>query len=213
MSACCCHAQSAGRFFSFFAQRSRKRYQRKGFEASQKQLIAGLEQASYGDASVLDIGCGVGHLHQTLLERGARSAIGIDLAPRMVAEARDWAKQRGLSERVSYIEGDFMARGDIDTADIALLDKVVCCYPDAHGLVEKSLAKTRHLYGLTYPRDRWFVRLGVGVMACLLWLLRSDFRSYVHDPVQIERWITDRGFRKRFEAQTAIWLTQVYEKS
>lgn len=213
MSTCCCHARSAGRFFSFFAQRSRKRYERKGFEASQKQLIAGLEQAAYRDATVLDIGCGVGHLHQTLLERGARSAVGIDLAPRMLAEARDWAERRGLSERVRYIEGDFMALGDIDTADIALLDKVVCCYPDAQGLVEKSLAKTKHVYGLTYPRDRWFVRLGVGVIACLLRLMRSDFRSYVHDPEQIERWITDRGFRKRFEGQTAIWLTQVYEKS
>jgi SAM-dependent methyltransferase len=213
MSTCCSHAQSAGRFFSFFARRSRKRYKRKGFEASQKQLIAGLEQAGYRGASVLDIGCGVGHLHQTLLEQGARAAVGIDLAPRMLAEARDWAKQRGLSDHVSYIEGDFMSLDGIDDADIVLLDKVVCCYPNAHGLVEKSLAKTKRIYGLTYPRDRWFVRLGVEVIACLLRLLRSDFRSYVHDPAQIERWITSKGFHKRFEAQTAIWSTQVYEKS
>jgi SAM-dependent methyltransferase len=213
MGACCCHAQSAGRFFSFFARRSRKRYKRKGFEASQKQLMAGLEQVGYRDATVLDIGCGVGHLHQTLLEQGARSAIGIDLAPKMLAEASDWAKQRGLSERVRYVEGDFMTVDDIGDADITLLDKVVCCYPDAQGLAGKSLAKTKHIYGLTYPRDRWFIRLGVEVMAWLLWLMRSEFRSYVHDPVQIERWIRDKGFQKRFEAQTAMWLTQVYEKS
>ena len=213
MGACCCHAQSAGRFFSFFARRSRKRYKRKGFEASQKQLMAGLEQVGYRDASVLDIGCGVGHLHQTLLEQGARSAIGIDLAPKMLAETGDWAKQRGLSECVRYVEGDFMTADDIGDADVTLLDKVVCCYPDAQGLVEKSLAKTKHIYGLTYPRDRWFIRLGVEVMPWLLWLMRSEFRSYVHDPVQIERWIRDKGFQKRFEAQTAMWLTQVYEKS
>jgi SAM-dependent methyltransferase len=213
MGACCCHAQSAGRFFSFFARRSRKRYKRKGFEASQRQLIAGLEQLGYRGATVLDIGCGVGYLHQTLLERGARSAIGIDLAPKMLAEAGDWAEQRGLSERVRYIEGDFMTLDGIDDADISLLDKVVCCYPDAQGLVEKSLARTKHIYGLTYPRDRWFIRLGVKAMAWLLWLMRSQFRSYVHDPVQIERWITEKGFHKRFEAQTAMWLTQVYEKS
>lgn len=213
MSTCCCHAQSARRFFSFFARRSRNRYKRRGFEASQKQLIEGLEQLGYRDATVLDIGCGVGHLHQTLLEKGARSAVGIDLAPKMLAEARDWAQQRGLSDRVRYIEGDFMALDDIDNTDVTLLDKVVCCYPDAQGLVEKSLAKTKRMYGLTYPRDRWFVRLGVGVIACLLRLMRSDFRSYVHDPAQIERSITDNGFRKRFESQTAVWLTQVYQKS
>jgi SAM-dependent methyltransferase len=213
MSTCCCHARSTGRFFSFFARRSRKRYKRKGFEASQKQLIVGLEQIGYRDASVLEIGCGVGHLHQTLLEQGAHSAIGIDLAPKMLAEARDSAKQRRLSERVHYIEGDFMTLDGIENADIVLLDKVVCCYPDARGLVEKSLAKTQRIYGLTYPRDRWFIRLGVEVMAYLLWLMRSEFRSYVHDPIQIERWITSKGFQKRFQEQTAVWLTQVYEKS
>ena len=211
MSTCCCHAQSAGRFFSFFARRSRKRFKRKGFEPSQKQLMEGLEQVGYREASVLDIGCGVGHLHQTLLEQGASAAVGIDLAPKMLSEAKDWADERGLGDRVNYIEGDFMTLDQrIDNVDICLLDKVVCCYPDAQGLVQKSLAKTKRVYGLTYPRDRWFIRLGAEVIACLLWLIRSDFRSYVHDPVQIERWISGDGFEKRFEDQTAAWLTQVY---
>ena len=211
MSTCCCHAQSAGRFFSFFARRSRKRFKRKGFEPSQKQLMAGLEQVGYREASVLDIGCGVGHLHLTLLEQGASAAVGIDLAPKMLSEAKDWADERGLGDRVNYVEGDFMTLDErIDNADICLLDKVVCCYPDAQGLVQKSLAKTKRVYGLTYPRDRWFIRLGIEAFACLLWLIRSDFRPYVHDPVQIARWISGDGFEKRFEDQTAAWLTQVY---
>jgi len=173
--------------------------------------MAGLEQLGYREASVLDIGCGVGHLHQTLLEQGASTAVGIDLAPKMLSEAKDWADERGLGDRVNYVEGDFMTLDKrIDNADICLLDKVVCCYPDAQGLVQKSLAKTKRVYGLTYPRDRWFIRLGAEVIACLLWLIRSDFRSYVHDPVQIERWISGDGFEKRFEDQTAAWLTQVY---
>ena len=211
MSTCCCHAQSARRFFSFFARRARKRFQRKGFEPSQKQLMAGLEQVGYREASVLDIGCGVGHLHQTLLEQGASAAVGIDLAPKMLSEAKDWADERGLCDRVNYVEGDFMTLDEpIDNADICLLDKVVCCYPDAQGLVQKSLAKTKRVYGLTIPRDRWFIRLAIEAVACLLWLIRSDFRSYVHDPVQIARWISDDGFEKRFEDQTAATLTQVY---
>ncbi len=58
--------------------------------------MAGLEQVGYREASVLDIGCGVGHLHQTLLEQGASAAVGIDLAPKMLSEAKDWADERGL---------------------------------------------------------------------------------------------------------------------
>ena len=211
MSTCCCHAQSAGRIFSFFARRARKRFKRKGFEPSQKQLMTGLEQVGYREASVLDIGCGVGPLHQSLLEQGASEAVGIDLAPTMLSEARIWADERGLGDRVNYVEGDFMTLDErIDNADICLLDKVVCCYPDAEGLIRKSLAKTKRVYGLTYPRDRWFTRLGTEAIAFLLWLIRSDFRPYVHDPVQIERWISGGGFEKRFEDQTAEWLTQVY---
>jgi len=84
--------------FSFFARRYRKRFTRKGFEPSQKQLLAGLRQAGYGGKMVLEIGSGVGHLHQTLLEQGAQSAVGIDLASSMVEEAEAWAVERGLSE-------------------------------------------------------------------------------------------------------------------
>jgi magnesium-protoporphyrin O-methyltransferase len=211
MSSCCCHTRSAGKFFSFFARRYRKRFKQKGFEPSQKQLMAGLEQVGYQQARVLEIGCGVGYLHQTLLQQGADIAVGIDLAPKMLSEAKDWADEKGLGDRVDYIEGDFMTLDErIDYADICLLDKVVCCYPDAQGLVQKSLAKTSRVYGLTYPRNRWFIRLATETMACLLWLIRSDFRSYVHDPVQIERWISSHGFEKRFEDQTTMWLSQVY---
>ena len=214
MSTCCCHAQSAGRFFSFFARRDRKRFKRKGLELTQKQLMAGLEQVGYREATVLDIGCGVGPIHQSMLERGASEAVGVDLAPAMLSEAKNWADERGLGDRVDYVEGDFMTLDErIDAADVSVLDKVVCCYPDAQELVRKSLTKTRRAYGLTYPRDRWFMRLGIGAAACLFWLIRSDFRPYVHDPIQIQRWISDGGFEKRFEDQTAGWLTQVYVRA
>ncbi len=63
----------------------------------------------------------------------------------------------------SIFEGDFMTLDErIDNADICLLDKVVCCYPDAQGLVQKSLAKTKQVYGLTYPRDRSAFRSQTG---------------------------------------------------
>lgn len=207
----CCHSQSASRIFSFFAHRSRRRFEKKGFEASQEQLLAGLQQVGFGGATLLEIGCGVGNLHQTLLERGAHTASGIDLAPAMLSEARDWADKRGLGGRVNYLEGDFVELDDkVAMADICLLDKVVCCYPDAQGLLRKATAKTRRAFALTYPRDRWFVELGVGAWNSLLWLIRSDFRTYVHEPARVESWIVGDGLEKCYEGRTAGWLTQVF---
>jgi magnesium-protoporphyrin O-methyltransferase len=213
MNCCCPHSNSANRFFSFFAGRYRKRFEKKGFEPSQKQLLEGLEQAGYQDAKILEIGSGVGHLHQTLLERGAESAVGVDLASKMIEEARHWAQERGLAEKTDYVEGDFMEiRDSLPDVEVTVLDKVVCCYPDADGLVHSSLAKTSRVYALTYPRDRWFVRAMMGLVALGMKIIRSDFRPYVHAPESIEKWITQAGFDKNYQNQNMVWLTQVYVK-
>ena len=214
MSCCCPHSNSANRFFSFFASRYRKRFEKKGFEPSQKQLLEGLQRAGYQDARILEIGSGVGHLHQTLLEQGANSAVGIDLASKMICEAQQWAKDRGLTDRTNYIEGDFMEISKaVKDADVTVLDKVVCCYPDADGLVHESLQKTNRVYALTYPRNRWYVRAVMGITAWVMEIMRSDFRSYVHDPVLIEKWIRDSGFDKVYQDNNLVWLTQVYLKT
>lgn len=213
MNCCCPHSNSANRFFSFFAGRYRKRFEKKGFEPSQKQLLEGLEQAGYQDAKILEIGSGVGHLHQTLLERGAESAVGVDLASKMIEEARHWAQERGLAEKTDYVEGDFMEIKDsLPDVEVTVLDKVVCCYPDADGLVHSSLAKTSRVYALTYPRDRWYVRAMMGLVALGMKIIRSDFRPYVHAPESIEKWITQAGFDKNYQNQNMVWLTQVYVK-
>ncbi len=211
MSCCCPHSRSAGRLFSVFARRYRKRFEKRGFEGSQHQLLEGLTRAGFQAASVLEIGSGVGHLQQTLLERGAATGVGVELAPRMIEEARRWADERGLAARTKYIEGDFMAlSATIDAAEVVVLDKVVCCYPDADGLVHRSLGKSTRVYALTYPRNVWYVRLAVAVGAALMKVIGSDFRPYVHDPQRIQEWIADDGLVPCYQAMTPVWLTQVY---
>lgn len=213
MTCCCPHSRSGGRLFSFFAGSYRRRFAKKGFEPSQKQLLAGLEQAGYQGASLLEIGSGVGHLHMHLLEQGAKSAIGIDLAESMITEAGKWAAERKLADRVEYLQGDFIEHvQDIEPADVCLLDKVVCCYPDANGLVNQSVAKTKRVYALTYPRYRWFIRFAMVFGAVILKLIGSSFRPYAHNPADIEQWITKAGFHKCYEAKTFIWLSQVYAR-
>ncbi len=213
MPCCCPHSRSAGKFFSLFAKSYRRRFNKKGFEASQQQLVNGLSKIKYNNKSLLEIGCGVGYLHQNLLERGAKSAIGIELADKMLSEAKDWARQRGLTEKTSYIEGDFIELVEtIPTVEIVIMDKVVCCYPDADALIHRSLEKCRDSIALTYPRNVWYTRLGTEIAAIIMKLLGSSFRPYVHDPMQIELWIIEQGFNKIIQEQTTLWLTQVYQK-
>ncbi len=213
MSCCCPHSKSGGRIFSFFARSYRRRFSKNGFEPSQVQLVAGLEQAGFANATLLEVGSGVGYMHQVLLEQGAKSAVGIDLAPDMLKEAQQWANEKGLADRVQYIQGDFIKLLDqVEPAEVTILDKVVCCYPHAELLINSSMAKTKCVYALTYPRSRWFIKVAIKIMAIGLKLIGSDFRAFVHDPDDIECWITEAGFKKTYQAQTFIWLTQIYTK-
>ena len=214
MSTCCPSNAAAGRFFSLFARRFSKRYAKKGLDGPQTRMLETLIQLGIKGCQILEIGCGVGYLHQNLLQRGAGSATGIELSERMIDEARAAAAARGLADRAQYHLGDFVALADdIEDTDITILDKVICCYPDAKALVTRSINKTRLAYAIIIPRKRWYVLMGYSILNSLLWLVRSLFRGYVHDPEKIEHWVTDQGFVKHSQSQNIIWLTQVYTKA
>jgi len=211
MSSCCLQNRDTGRFFGWFARRYRRRFDKKGFETSQTQLVQGIARNGFRDATLLEIGCGVGYLHQRLLQEGARSAVGVDLSGPMLAQARVAAAEQGLSERTRYLESDFVeVAARVDPADIVVLDKVICCYPDARGLVERSMAKAQRLYAFTIPR--WFVRAAMAIGTLCLRLIRCGFRGYVHDPTQIDQWLVNGGFERAYDNETFFWLTRVYRR-
>jgi len=213
MSTCCVQNRDTGRFFSWFAAGYRKRFARKGLEASQKQLMDGLMGSGLTHASLLEIGCGTGYLHQQLLRAGAATAVGVDLSTKMLEEARAQAREQGLADRTDYREGDFVELADALTpADVVILDKVICCYPDADALVQRSAQMARRLYAFTIPRDRWGVRFALFAGRVLLALIRCSFRSYVHDVAAIDRWLAHMGFARVFEECTFAWLTRVYAR-
>jgi magnesium-protoporphyrin O-methyltransferase len=211
MRCCCPHSLDAGRFFSRLARLQRRRYQRAGLDRSQRQLVEGLTQVGIQGVALLEIGSGVGYLHQHLLRAGAARATGIDLAERMIDEARTLAKSQGLETRTDYRVGDFVELADtFEPADVVILDKVICCYPDPETLVRKSTAKALRAYAYTIPRDRWYTRAGVALIAAFMRLTGSRFRPFVHDPERVAGAVTAAGFRKHYENRTLIWLTQVY---
>ncbi len=70
---------------------------------------------------VYDLGSGDGRLLFAALNRGAGRAVGVELDPERVHEARKIAKKKGLQDRVTFLETDVM---NVSLADAS----VILCY-------------------------------------------------------------------------------------
>ena len=77
-----------------------------------------------GTGTVLDVGCGWGELLLRVLGRAASAtAVGVDLEPLRLEEARRRAAARGLGDRARFVAGD--AAGDLRLELPALVDALV----------------------------------------------------------------------------------------
>jgi SAM-dependent methyltransferase len=214
MPAPCCDADYDAMFDARTARRDLAAYHRSGATGSTGRLIDAIKAAGVNGATVLDIGGGVGVVGFELMAAGADRLTDVDAARAYVAVARREATRRGLEDRTTFHHGDFVALADgIDSADIVTLDRVVCCYRDWVALVDRSVARARRLYGLVYPRDRWWTRIGIGMGNLMLRLSRKSYRGYVHSERAIDARVRAAGFLPRIHHRGWLWQTVVYERT
>ncbi len=70
-------------------------------------IDAMLDLARVGPEDVVwDLGCGDGRIVIAAARRGARRAVGVDIDPARIREARENARRAGLGDRVRFVEGD-----------------------------------------------------------------------------------------------------------
>lgn len=210
---CCGASEGANRFFNTQAGRLEKQFRKRGLRKEQKHLMNGIKQNGLERASILEIGCGVGGLHLSLLQAGAAEAAGFDLSEKMIRAAQKLAAEMGLQDRTQYWQGDFVERhGSATAADVAILDKVICCYQNFEELIVRSAAKAKKIYAVSYPRANFAARFVIRAGTLLLRLMRQSFHPYYHSPRRIEEMILQQGFRKTFERTTTMWAVQVFRR-
>jgi len=174
-------------------------------------LIEALCRIGIESKSLLDVGCGIGSVHLTLLNRGASSAQGVEISEAMLEESRKLAGEMGLETRVRYHRGDIVySNGSLELSDVSIVDKVVCCYPDFELLLGKLVSKTRTCVAISYPRDSWLSRLVFKGMQRLGTFLRWSFHPYYHEPIAIDGVLAAKGFEERFNGVTIIWQAKVF---
>ncbi len=72
------------------------------------------------DDVVYDLGCGDGRIVIEAARRFGARAVGVDLDPRLLAEARRNAVQAGVADRVTFLEQDLFATGLADATVVTL---------------------------------------------------------------------------------------------
>lgn len=86
--------------------------------------IAGLIQAGRFRSDVLDAGCGFAEASLDLASRGY-TVVGIDLTPTAVAAATAAAKERGLSDRATFVQADITSFTGFDDRFSTVLDSTL----------------------------------------------------------------------------------------
>lgn len=211
----CCYADDYGGVFGRrAAERDADDYLRRGLSGTAAVLAAALRDAGVDDATILEVGGGVGGLHVDLLRAGAGTAVNVDLSPEWEQPARRVLDEFDLAARVDRRVGDVVAvASDLAPADVVVAHRVVCCYPAWHVLLAAIADRAGRLVGLTVPRDTWWTRSGVAIGNAMFGLGSTRFRAFVHPVAEMCEELGRRGFGLRFENHGLVWQTMVMERT
>jgi magnesium-protoporphyrin O-methyltransferase len=182
-------------------------------------LLNAITAQGVSGRTVLDVGCGIGDLAIEAVAAGATSATGYDLSPKAIERARALAETRGVGDRTTFEVGDG-SQVELPKADIVAINRVVCCYPDADGILERSLAAAGSVYAISAPISSGATGLYNRVVNGIwnvVYRVRDrhygGFRTFIHDVEQIDRRVRAAGFRRvHHERRRVVWDLAVYAR-
>jgi SAM-dependent methyltransferase len=182
-------------------------------------LLKAITEQGVAGRTVLDVGCGIGDLAIETVAAGATSATGFDLSTKAIQRARALARQRGVDDRTTFEVGDG-SKLELPKADVVAVNRVVCCYPDAEGILERTLAAAGSVYAISAPISSGATGVYNRVHNALwnvVYRLRDKhydgFRTFIHDVERIDRRVRSAGFRRvHHERRRVVWDLAVYAR-
>ncbi|MCK8609388.1 methyltransferase domain-containing protein [Agromyces sp. C10] len=192
-----------------FAQRVARRYGARGLSRIERRLVEFLEDAGVRGATVLEIGGGVGEMQLELLARGATRTVNVELSNGYERDAERLLSEAGVADRVTRLVGLDVAVDPeaIEPADLVVLNRVVCCYPEAERLLTAAASRARRALVFSHPRRNWVIRSRVAIENRMHRRAQVDFRSYVHRPQAMREAVRRAGFEIRDERSGLAWCT------
>jgi predicted RNA methylase len=164
-------------------------------------------------ATVLELGGGVGALQIELLRVGAAQAVNVELSPEWEEAAGELARENDVEDRIERRVADAVADATVlAPADVVVMNRVVCCYPDPDALMTVAAEHATRLLVVSFPRDRPLVRLINRLANAWMRLRRIDFRSFVHSERQIVASAHRSGLRTVTEHRDFAWRAVAFAR-
>jgi hypothetical protein len=203
----CCEPDGYDAVFSDrFARRVARRYRRRGLSRSSWAIVCFLTERGITGASVLEIGGGVGEIQVELLRRGATRATNLEISTNYEPEAVDLLARARMRDRVDRRFLDIaQVPDDVEPADIVVLHRVVCCYPDYQRLLAAAGSKANRLLVFSHPPRNMATRT-------VLWwdntrrrLKGDSFRTFAHPPAAMLGVLSEGGLRSTYRWRGFGW--------
>jgi magnesium-protoporphyrin O-methyltransferase len=212
VAGCCCR-QDYDRFFGRrFARSVARKYRKRGLDKTSRRMVEFLRQRGIEGATVLEIGGGIGEIELELLKAGAARAQNLELSHAYEQQARELAEEAGLAERVEWRIHDIAADPEsVEPADIVVLHRVVCCYPDYERLLGAAAGRARRALVFSHPPRNTLSRAFYCGFNLVMWLMRSSFRGFAHPPAAMRDVLERHGLRQTYEHRGRLWQIAGHE--
>jgi 2-polyprenyl-3-methyl-5-hydroxy-6-metoxy-1,4-benzoquinol methylase len=203
----CCNSRGCDELFGTrFARRMAKRYRKRGLDKTARQMVHFLESRGLGGASVLEIGGGLGEIQLELLKRGATRTVNLELSAAYDTEAARLAKETALERRMERRLHDIAVDpAGVEPADVVVLNRVVCCYPDYERLLGAAADHARRLLVFSHPPRNPISRLVVAVQNAGFRVMGREFRVFTHPPEAMIEVVERHGLRHTFTHRRLVW--------
>ncbi|HKW60493.1 MAG TPA: methyltransferase domain-containing protein [Candidatus Dormibacteraeota bacterium] len=214
MSDCCSPQGYRWIFSERNARAEARRYRRKGLDATSRRIVEFLRGQGVEGRTLLEVGGGIGAIQMELLKAGAAHAISVELTPTYERVAGELLAEAGLADRVERRVMDFAeAAAQVEAADVVIMNRVICCYPDMPRLAGAAAEHARQVLVMSYPRQAWWTVVGLALANAILWLTRRRFHVFLHPPAQILATSERRGLRTVLDDTGALWTVAALRRT
>jgi 2-polyprenyl-3-methyl-5-hydroxy-6-metoxy-1,4-benzoquinol methylase len=214
MAGCCDPRGCDGVFGNRFARHVASRYRKRGLGGTEQRIVDFLVARGIEGASVLEIGGGVGELHLELLRSGAARATNLELVDAYDAAASELASEAGVGDRIERRVVDLAATpGQVEPADVVVLHRVVCCYPDFERLLGAAADHAQRLLVFSHPPRNAASRLVLGAQNAAFRVSGRTFRTFAHPPERMLAVLGAHGLRPVYAHQGLVWRVAGLERT